>query len=102
MSNEHDSGKQPIVIQNTIVEKPSNGIGTAGFVLSLICFFLSWIPILSWILGFLGFLFSFIGVFKKPRGLAITGLIFSIINAGLIFYLGKLIFAAIVSLFYYL
>ena len=58
----------------------SNGIGVAGFVLALIAVFLGWIPILGWVLWFLGALLSFIGVFKQPRGLAIAGLIISFIG----------------------
>ncbi|MCL2721729.1 MAG: hypothetical protein FWD47_10380 [Treponema sp.] len=102
MSNEYDSRKQPIIIQNTVVEKPSNGLGTAGFVLSLICFFLSWLPIVSWILFTLGFIFSFVGLFKSPRGLAITGFIFSLINIVIILFIGALILGFAESLFYYL
>ena len=66
---------QPVVTEQ---ERPSNGIGTAGFVLSLIACVLNWIPVLDIVLWFLGLLFSFIGVFKKPRGLAIAGLIISL------------------------
>lgn len=58
-------------------------MGTAGFVLSLVAFFLCWVPVLDWILWILGVIFSFIGVFKKPRGLAIAGLVISFI--GIIF-----------------
>lgn len=64
-------------------EQKSNGMGTAGFVLSLVAFFLCWVPVLDWILWILGVIFSFIGVFKKPRGLAIAGLVISFI--GIIF-----------------
>ena len=58
----------------------SNGIGTAGFVLSIIAFFVCWVPIVDFIVWFLGALFSFIGLFKKPRGLAIAGFIISFIG----------------------
>ncbi len=57
-----------------------NGLGTAGFVLALIALFLGWVPFLGWVMWFLGLLFSFIGVFKAPRGLAIAGLIISLIG----------------------
>ena len=57
-----------------------NGIGTAGFVLALIGLILCWIPILDWILWLLGVIFSFIGVFRAPRGLAIAGLVISFIG----------------------
>ena len=58
----------------------SNGIATAGLVLSILGLALCWIPIVDVILWFLGFLFSFIGVFKRPRGKAIAGLIISVIS----------------------
>lgn len=41
---------------------------------------LCWIPILDWILWLLGVIFSFIGVFRAPRGLAIAGLVISFIG----------------------
>lgn len=84
--------------QTIVVNQPSsNGLGTAGFVFSLITLFLGWIPVLGWILWFLGAIFSLIGVFKAPRGLAIAGLIISFIGLiVLIFLIG--IFAAALSL----
>lgn len=69
--------QQTVIIQQT--EKKSNGLGVAGFVISLIGIFLCWIPILNFILWILGLLFSFIGLFKAPRGLAITGMVLSLI-----------------------
>ena len=60
--------------------KKKNGIGTAGFILALIGLVFCWVPILDWILWFLGILFSFIGVFKQPRGLSIAGLVISCIG----------------------
>lgn len=56
-----------------------NGIGIAGLVLSIIGFVLCWLPFANVILWFLGFLFSFIGLFKRPKGVAIAGFIISII-----------------------
>lgn len=69
---------QTIIVQNKPAK--SNGIGVAGFVLALLGLFLSWVPILGWIIWFLGFLFSLIGLFKSPRGLAIAGFVISIIG----------------------
>ena len=77
-SNEQNTSGQTVIINQP--EKQSNGIGTAGFVLALIGLFLGWIPILGWIVWALGFIFSFIGVFKTPRGLAIAGLAISLIG----------------------
>lgn len=59
--------------------KQSNGMGTTGLVFAIIGLFLGWIPILGWIIWFFGVLFSFIGIFKTPRGCAIAGLIISFI-----------------------
>ena len=58
----------------------SNGLGTAGFVLALLSLILSWAPIVNLVMWFLGLLFSLIGVFKKPKGLAIAGLVISLID----------------------
>ena len=47
--------------------------------LSILGLVLCWIPIANVILWFLGFLFSFIGMFKRPKGKAIAGLVISIV-----------------------
>jgi len=73
-----DTPKQTIIINQT--EKKSNGTGTAGFVLALIGLFVSWIPVLGWIIWLLGAILSFVGVFKSPKGMAIAGLIISFIG----------------------
>ena len=73
-----DSQGQTIIVNQ--VERKSNGTGTAGFVLAIIAIFLGWVPVLGWILWFLGLILSFAGIFKQPRGLAITGLIISLID----------------------
>ena len=77
-NNEQSSQGQTIIINQQ--QKKSNGLGTAGFVLALIALFLGWVPVLGWILWLLGLIFSFIGVFKKPKGLAIAGLVISLIG----------------------
>lgn len=59
--------------------KQSNGIGTTGLVFAILGLFLGLIPFLGWIIWFLGALFSFIGLFKSPRGCAIAGFIISFI-----------------------
>jgi hypothetical protein len=71
------SGQTLIVNQ---IEKQSNGLGTAGFVLALIALFLGWIPFLGWVIWLLGLIFSFVGVFNTPKGLAIAGLVISLIG----------------------
>ena len=75
--------EQTQVIVNQI-EKKSNGLGIAGFILSLICAVFSWAPGANFVLWFLGFLFSIIGLFKEPKGLAIAGFVISIIDVVLI------------------
>lgn len=75
--------------------KKKNGIGTAGFILAIIGLVFCWVPVLDYILWFLGLLFSFIGVFKKPRGLSIAGLIISCIGIILIIVLGAALLAAL-------
>ena len=76
-------------------EVKKNGIGVAGFVLALIGAIFCWLPILNWICLTLGFIFSLIGVFKKPKGLAIAGLIISgIFWLVLIIFMGALLGAS--------
>lgn len=79
MTQEYQNPQGQTVIINQ-AEKKTNGIGTAGFVLSLIAIFLGWVPILGWILWLLGLIFSFVGVFKTPKGLSIAGLVISLIG----------------------
>ena len=88
-SSNQDNAGQTIIINQQ--ENKSNGIGTAGFVLALIALFLGWIPFLGWIIWILGAIFSFVGVFKSPKGLSIAGLVISFI--GIIILIG--VFGAI-------
>lgn len=48
--------------------------------MSIIAIVLCWIPILGQILWLLGVVFSAIGIFKKPKGFAIAGLVISFIG----------------------
>ncbi|NLX72377.1 MAG: hypothetical protein GXY94_03625 [Bacteroidales bacterium] len=77
LQNPQNTTGQTIVIYQ--MENKSNGAGVAGFVLALLGLIFSWIPVLNWILWILGLIFSIIGVTKKPKGLAIAGLIISFI-----------------------
>ena len=72
------SGQQIFINQAPV--KESNGIGVAGFVLALVAVFLGWIPFLGWILWLLGLILSFVGIFRNPKGLAIAGLVISLIG----------------------
>ncbi len=76
--NPQSQSGQTIIINQK--EKKSNGVGTAGFVLALIAVFLGWVPVLGWIIWLLGLILSFVGVFKQPKGLAIAGLVISLIG----------------------
>ena len=73
------------------IVKRKNGLGIAGFIMSLIGLILSWIPVVN-IFGIvlcgIGFLLSFIGLFLKNRkkGLAIVGVLFGIAGC-VLFYL---------------
>jgi hypothetical protein len=88
MSDLQDNGQNSqqgqTIIVNQQIPQQSNGVGTAGFVLAFITVFLGWIPVLGWILWILGLVLSFVGIFKKPNGLAIAGLVISLIGLILI------------------
>lgn len=67
--------------------KPSNGLGKAGFILALIALFIGWIPILGWVIWLIGFVFSLMGIFKRPRRLALAGLIISLLGVLLLIFI---------------
>ena len=77
--NKEQSTQGSTIIINQEVRK-TNGIGIAGFVLALLGILLGWIPVLGWVIWVLGLIFSIIGMFRSPRGLAIAGFIISIID----------------------
>ena len=74
-------------------QRKTNGVGTAGFIMSLIAIFVGWIPILGWLVWLLGLIFSFVGVFKNPKGMAIAGLVISLIGIILLIF----VFGAILA-----
>lgn len=78
--------------QTVIIQQDSrkNGLGLAGFVMSVTGLVLCWVPVLSWLLLVPSFLLSFIGQFRKPRTLAIIGAIIS----GLIIFIKLLLKAS--------
>ena len=92
-NNEPTTSGNPTIIVNQPVPK-SNGMGTAGFVLALLALFLGWVPVVGWILWVLGLIFSCVGVFRTPKGLAIAGLLGVIL---LLFVFAGLFAAAAVS-----
>jgi len=91
-SGKSESGQTIIINQQ---ENTKNGAGTTGFVLALIALFLGWVPVLGWILWILGAVFSFIGVLKKPKGMAIAGLVISFIGIILL----TVVFAGVAAAF---
>lgn len=90
---DQEQPKQTIIINQQ--SSRTNGVGVAGFVLALIAVFFGWVPVLGWILWLLGLILSACGIFKVPRGLAIAGLVISLI--GLILLL--LVFGALAAAF---
>jgi len=69
--------------------RPSNGLGTTGFVLGLVGLLFSFIPVIglvAWPLVILGIIFSAIGISKASKGratnkgLAIAGLVVSVVG----------------------
>ena len=74
------SGTQQSIYVKKTKKSNSNGLGVAGFVLALIGLFIGWVPALGWIIWLLGAIFSFAGLFKQPRGLAIAGFVISFID----------------------
>lgn len=79
------------VVINQGSSQPTNGIGVAGFILALLALFLGWIPILGWVMWLLGLILSGVGMTRRPRGLAIAGLVISMIGLILL----VVVFAAI-------
>lgn len=83
MTNYPNTPQHPQQPPNIYVQAPvqkTNGMGVAGFIIALLALFLGWVPFIGWLLWLLGLIFSFIGVFKPPRGLAIAGLCISLIG----------------------
>ena len=78
-------------------ERGKNGMGIAGFVLALLGVILCWVPILGWILWLLGLIFSIIGMCRKPKGLAIAGLVLSCIDLIILIVMVAFVGAAMVG-----
>lgn len=73
---ENQNIDRTIIIEET--PTPSNNIGLAGFILSLTSWiFFLFAPFLTCILLLLSTVLSLIGLFKKPKGFAVTGTIIS-------------------------
>ena len=68
-----------------IQQAPSNGLGTAGFVLGLLGLILCWVPVFGIILGLLGVILGGVGISSGKKkgagtGLAISGLVLGLIS----------------------
>lgn len=72
---------QPIH-QTIVIENRSNGLGTAGFVISLVGF------LTCGLICPLGMLISFFGMFSRPRGTAIAGFVFGVIGSAWLWLVG--------------
>ncbi len=77
------------IFQPQLVVQPRNGVGTAGFVLGLIGFLFSFIPIIgiiAWPLVIVGLVLSLVGVARAAkgvatnRGMAIAGAVLSVLG----------------------
>jgi hypothetical protein len=91
-NNLKENGPTIIINQPT---NQKNGIGTAGFVFALISVCLGWVPGVGWFIWLLGLIFSFVGVFRVPKGLAIAGLVISLFDLILLL----TVFGALISIF---
>jgi hypothetical protein len=84
-----------------MTESSTNGMATAGFILALLTLFLGWIPLLGWLMWLLGLIFSAIGLGNANsaggtgRGLAIAGLIISLLGIIIKIFLFSVILAAL-------
>jgi hypothetical protein len=80
----------PQPIQQTIViENRSNGLGTAGFVVSLLGF------LTCGLICPLGMLISFFGMFMRPRGTAIAGFVLGVVGSAWLWIAGLGVLATI-------
>jgi len=80
MNDQEQNKKENQTIIINQQTKSSNAAGIAGLILSVISWFLFCFPIMGSIIWLLGAVFSIIGLFKRPRGAAIAGVIISFIG----------------------
>jgi uncharacterized phage infection (PIP) family protein YhgE len=84
-----------------MTDQTTNGMATAGFILALLTLFLGWIPVLGWLIWLLGIIFSAIGLGNANRaggtgkGLAIAGLVISLLGIIVKIFLFTVILAAL-------
>ncbi len=95
MQDQRREEKQTIIINQ---QNQSNSMGLAGLILSILAWFSSCLPIAGSIIWLLGLIFSIIGLFKRPRGTAIAGLVISCIGLILLlFFFGALAFIGLTA-----
>lgn len=73
-------GQSPYQQPNSTMDTQTNGMGIAGFICSIASVILCWSTFTGVVLWLLGLTFSAIGMSQRPRGLAIAGLIISLIS----------------------
>ena len=78
---------QPVYVQPVVAvpaqPRKSSGMAIAGLIMGIFALVLCWVPVVNWILGLLGLIFSIIGIAKKnggAKGAAIAGLILTILG----------------------
>ncbi|WP_158962146.1 hypothetical protein [Myroides fluvii] len=64
-----------------------NNIGLTGFILSIVAIVISWVPLVGWLCWLVGLILSIVGLFRRPKGFAIAGLIISLIGFIIMFVL---------------
>lgn len=79
---------QPVYVQPVVAvpaqPRKSSGMAIAGLIMGIFTLIFCWVPVVSWILGLLGLIFSIIGIAKKnggAKGAAIAGLVLTILGA---------------------
>ncbi|HQY88157.1 MAG TPA: DUF4190 domain-containing protein, partial [Tepidisphaeraceae bacterium] len=75
-----------------ITPQPTNGLGIAGFITSLVGL------VSCGILSPIGFLLSLFGMFKRPRGFAIAGVVLGALGSFFMVFFGLAIVAGLVGL----
>lgn len=78
---------QPVYAQPVVAipaqPRKSSGMAIAGLIMGIFALVLCWFPVVNWILGLLGLIFSIVGIAKKnggAKGAAIAGLILTILG----------------------
>ena len=75
---------QPVVVQQQQPAGKSSGLAIAGLIMGIFTLLLCWVPIVGFIFGLLGLIFSIAGIAKKnggAKGAAVAGLVMTIVGA---------------------